>query len=336
MRRHRRSHLSSFMYGILIASGTAGGLMATHHLLAPPSPDMETATTEAGAAPQSTLIGLLPGVERWARQSAPSVEALPAPAPPVTAQVWPTEVVATSPPAAPKKTAVPSKPTGEAHRVLTRNIQRELKRVGCYAGDIDGEWSPATRTAMKSFNDTVRVPFPVAAPDYILLTLLQGQTSLACIKPDPSITASVPQPKTATKPQSADPLPPRATAVITPRLQQKQVAQPTQPAAVEVIATTPMAVPTAAPIPGRMAIGAPPARIEPQAPALPPAERTAATPPEREIDQPAPQLVPRTPPSDRRGAVPSRQGNPGAPQRQVARTKQQSPGLFTSLSRNAP
>lgn len=63
---------------------------------------------------------------------------------------------------------------------LTRAIQAELKRVGCYTGDVDGDWGPATRRAMQSFNDRVNASLPTSQPDYILLTLLQGHTAQAC------------------------------------------------------------------------------------------------------------------------------------------------------------
>src|SRR5207244_1493690 len=32
---------------------------------------------------------------------------------------------------------------------LGRELQRELARVGCYEGEINGTWTPATRKAMK-------------------------------------------------------------------------------------------------------------------------------------------------------------------------------------------
>lgn len=63
---------------------------------------------------------------------------------------------------------------------LARSIQIELARVGCYSGAIDGDWSPDTRKAMKAFNDRVNATLPIAHPDYILLTLLQGHAAKAC------------------------------------------------------------------------------------------------------------------------------------------------------------
>jgi peptidoglycan hydrolase-like protein with peptidoglycan-binding domain len=63
---------------------------------------------------------------------------------------------------------------------LAEAIQKELRRVGCYAGTLDGDWGVETRHAMKAFNDRVNASLPVDSPDYILLTLLQGHSAKAC------------------------------------------------------------------------------------------------------------------------------------------------------------
>jgi hypothetical protein len=74
----------------------------------------------------------------------------------------------------------------EARTTLTREIQRELKRVGCFGGDVDGVWSSGTRQAMKSFNDRVNATLPIDDPDHILKTLVQGHPGGACGKSCPS------------------------------------------------------------------------------------------------------------------------------------------------------
>ncbi|HEY7083226.1 MAG TPA: putative peptidoglycan binding domain-containing protein, partial [Hyphomicrobiaceae bacterium] len=38
---------------------------------------------------------------------------------------------------------------------LARELQKELRRVGCYEGELNGVWTPATRRAMKTFTDRV-------------------------------------------------------------------------------------------------------------------------------------------------------------------------------------
>jgi hypothetical protein len=63
---------------------------------------------------------------------------------------------------------------------LARDIQRELKRVGCYDGEVSGDWNSNTRKAMKSFVDRVNATLPTDAPDHILKTLVQGHPGNAC------------------------------------------------------------------------------------------------------------------------------------------------------------
>ncbi len=80
-------------------------------------------------------------------------------------------------------TSMPTRPTPtpEISRYdLIRSIQRELKRVGCYAGDVDGDWGPGSRRAIIGFTDRVNATLPTAQPDFILLTLLQGHQGTAC------------------------------------------------------------------------------------------------------------------------------------------------------------
>ena len=74
-----------------------------------------------------------------------------------------------------------SKPgDSETRSQLARDLQRELKRVGCYGGEITGSWTPSTKRAMSAFMDRVNATLPVEEPDYILLTLVQGQVAAAC------------------------------------------------------------------------------------------------------------------------------------------------------------
>ena len=63
---------------------------------------------------------------------------------------------------------------------FVREVQRELKRVGCYSQEIDGEWGPATRRAMKDFTDRANAVLPLDRPDPVLLALLQSQKKVMC------------------------------------------------------------------------------------------------------------------------------------------------------------
>ena len=63
---------------------------------------------------------------------------------------------------------------------LIREIQRQLKRLSCYNGPVDGKWSPQVRAATKVFADRVNARLPVDRPDYILLRLTETHAGTAC------------------------------------------------------------------------------------------------------------------------------------------------------------
>jgi hypothetical protein len=63
---------------------------------------------------------------------------------------------------------------------LAREIQRHLKRVGCYQGEVSGAWTPAVRRSMKAFTDRVNATLPVDEPDYILLAMVQSHQDRSC------------------------------------------------------------------------------------------------------------------------------------------------------------
>jgi hypothetical protein len=68
---------------------------------------------------------------------------------------------------------------------LARDLQRELKRVGCYGGIVNGTWTRSTKAAMTTFIERVNASLPVDDPDYILLTLVQNHSEKVCGSPCP-------------------------------------------------------------------------------------------------------------------------------------------------------
>jgi hypothetical protein len=68
---------------------------------------------------------------------------------------------------------------------LARELQKELRRVGCYEGELNGVWTPATRRAMKIFTDRVNATLPVDEPDAVLFAMVQSQQERVCGKPCP-------------------------------------------------------------------------------------------------------------------------------------------------------
>jgi hypothetical protein len=69
---------------------------------------------------------------------------------------------------------------------LARDLQRELKRAGCYGGTISGVWTAATKRAMSAFLERANASLPVKDPDFILLSLVQSHDEIACTEACPS------------------------------------------------------------------------------------------------------------------------------------------------------
>jgi hypothetical protein len=76
-----------------------------------------------------------------------------------------------------------------------RDLQRELKRVGCYTGKIDGEWGPVSRDAARMFVESVGLTLPSDKPYQAILTRSQQRV-------DPACTDTTPTAKERTTPQA--------------------------------------------------------------------------------------------------------------------------------------
>jgi hypothetical protein len=153
----------------LIVTGT---LCAAHMML------LETATDDRLSSHQSSAmqrprggsdLGLWTGSEAWRAyvRSATPLGATESTLAVVTITHRPYEAIPPS--------AKPGNPAS-----LGVELQRELKRVGCYDGDLNGSWTIATRKAMKAFTNRVNAALPVNQPDHILLALLRGHRDKAC------------------------------------------------------------------------------------------------------------------------------------------------------------
>ena len=103
---------------------------------------------------------------------------------PATTEVpstWQTAVSVEAPnttPTAAPTTLAPTDPDDRYKLVL--EIQRQLKRVGCYWGRIDGSWGMGTMNAMREFTNRVNATLPLDAPDYVQLALIQSHADNAC------------------------------------------------------------------------------------------------------------------------------------------------------------
>jgi hypothetical protein len=127
--------------------------------------------------------------------SAPQVRPLPtllAP-PPAASSIQrlrrdapPTLRLAEAPPRVPVGETGTAAPPPKDHAGLARQIQRELKRIGCYQGDVSGVWTPSVRRAMKAAAERANASLPVDRPDAVLLALAQGQAAGACSEACPA------------------------------------------------------------------------------------------------------------------------------------------------------
>ncbi|MFY0613120.1 MAG: hypothetical protein JXQ99_16435 [Hyphomicrobiaceae bacterium] len=106
--------------------------------------------------------------------------------------------------APPAPAIVPAGPTSAA---MVRNLQGELRRVGCYHGRIDGDWGPASRFAMAAFIKAANAALPTDRPDLVLLTLVRRHAGRACgnnrTTSAPTITAAAPTPQIGAQRTSA-------------------------------------------------------------------------------------------------------------------------------------
>jgi hypothetical protein len=70
---------------------------------------------------------------------------------------------------------------------VARQLQKELKRVGCYTDHLNAKWSASTRRAMGAFTNRVNSKLPNRpASDIILLALVQAQPDKVCGAPCPT------------------------------------------------------------------------------------------------------------------------------------------------------
>ena len=110
------------------------------------------------------------------------------------------------------------RPIAGNHLSLAQDLQSELQRVGCYAGNIDGVWSPLSQKAMKAFTERVNARLPVDEPDYVLLALVRGRQGKVCMSacpPDQTLAADNRCVPDAVLARAAKPAPQRAAAALT-------------------------------------------------------------------------------------------------------------------------
>jgi hypothetical protein len=64
-------------------------------------------------------------------------------------------------------------------------VQRELKRVGCDPGPIDGAWGGRSREALAAFGHFTKLEVGRLAPTPEILELIKGMAKVVCVEPAP-------------------------------------------------------------------------------------------------------------------------------------------------------
>jgi hypothetical protein len=243
-----------------------GGLAIAAYAL--PS-SLETAEPEPAA---QTSIAKTPNGNERVSQAVVAPQPQPAvrPSTPATVPSFSAPVVVTIAPRSSEPGAASQKSASipKDRDSLARELQKELRRVGCYEGELNGAWTPMTKRAMKAFTDRVNATLPVDEPDYILYSMVQGQQDRVCGKPCPAGQTSG---------EDGRCLPNEILAKATVKKAPPLVALPNagaQPAvsgwSTTTTATAAVALPpAAAPTEGRMALSGPPTRPEALLPAAP-------------------------------------------------------------------
>jgi hypothetical protein len=285
---------------VLILAGVAA---ATYALATRDDADTKVATAHGAKAVDAVAVTSLTvpapkprGEAAPVAQSAPPETAPPAPAvandppdPAATAPVSPTSSPpALAPPPAVRRQLRPAVPavalaeaparvpvgeTGAAAPIagpaLTREIQRQLRRIGCYRGEVSGVWSPSVRQAMKVLTDRVNASLPVEQPDPVLLAMTQSQAPGICGAACPSG-----QDRAADGRCLPSALVASAAKRRTPTPSGVAQAKPARAAARTPVAAAPQSAADAEPADGRMSLAGPP---PPSAPRRTNAARRAPT-----------------------------------------------------------
>lgn len=168
----------------LVAVAAFSGIVGLHIIPAPNEADDHVVDIAPAAAPLYPGAAVSPAKRLTYSSTAQAqplkVRATPqVAAAPVRPQSW-TAVVLADPSTSTNrlKSSKPGDPMARAE--LTRDLQRELTRVGCYGGEIHGYWTQSTRRAMAVFMDRANASLPIAEPDYIQLSLIKAHSGIAC------------------------------------------------------------------------------------------------------------------------------------------------------------
>jgi uncharacterized caspase-like protein len=68
----------------------------------------------------------------------------------------------------------------ESPRQIAEDMQRELKRVGCFSGKVDGNWGAQSRKAVEKFNEAVKLELQTESPNSQDVAKIKGYGANTC------------------------------------------------------------------------------------------------------------------------------------------------------------
>jgi hypothetical protein len=79
----------------------------------------------------------------------------------------------------------PAAPPEEARslenpRQVAEDMQRELKRIGCYSGQVDGVWGPAAKRGVERFNQATKLKLQADPPNGQAVTKVKSFSGVIC------------------------------------------------------------------------------------------------------------------------------------------------------------
>jgi hypothetical protein len=74
----------------------------------------------------------------------------------------------------------PAAPAALSQGEIFRSVQLELKRVGCFAGSVDGQWSAASQRSLELFNKHAGTKFDVKLASLSALDAIKSQPARIC------------------------------------------------------------------------------------------------------------------------------------------------------------
>lgn len=136
----------------------------------PPAPNVKApvAAAQPSAVPQASAPAAVEG------GNPPAVDASKAPA-----ESKSVVAVLPAPDQAKREIEIRPAPSGEV-RAITRNLQSELRRVGCDPGTVDGTWSEKSREALALFNQHAGTKLDTDSATVAALDMVKVQRGRIC------------------------------------------------------------------------------------------------------------------------------------------------------------